>query len=374
MVDVIEKQIAVALMGLKTEGDCAEFHAKFLSKSGEITKLMTSLRDVEPSKRSEMGAKFNQIKKDTEAKFMEAQAAIRERERIAQLMSDPLIDVTMPKPGVLGGGLHPISIIIKEVEDVFSNMGFILEDGNEIATEYECFDSLNCPKSHPARDMQDTFWLSDGRCLRTQTSAWQNHMMKKYGPEFKAICPGRVYRNESVDATHDNTFFQVEGMMIGEDISIANLIYFMKEALTAVFKKDIKVRLRPGFFPFVEPGFELDASCIFCDDGRGAKGCPICKHSGWIEFCGCGMIHPEVLREGGIDPDRYQGFAFGFGLTRLAMMRWGIKDIRLFNGGNLEFLAGKMVEDKLENAGEVKVDKKVDKKSVKVKAAKGAGK
>ena len=295
---------------------------------------MASLRDVEPSKRAETGAKFNQLKTDTEEKFFKIQEKIRENTKREKLMQDPLIDITKPNLNRKTGGLHPITIITREVEEVFANMGFIVEDGPEVVTEYENFESLNLPKNHPARDMQDTFWLSDWRVLRTQTSAWQNYMLKKYGPEFRAICPGRTFRNESVDASHETTFFQVEGIMVGENISIANLIYFMKEAVTAVLKKDVKVRLRPSYYPFTEPGFDLDASCIFCE----GKGCPICKHSSWIEFCGCGMIHPKVLEMGGVDPNKYQGFAFGFGLTRLAMMRYGIEDIRLFNSGNLDFL------------------------------------
>ena len=296
---------------------------------------MQNLRNIEPAKRGSEGARLNKLKTELEDKLQTFYRDREERELNAKLERDPLIDITIPDINAKHGGLHPISIIMNEVEDVFSQMGFIIEDGPEIATEFECFDSLNCPKSHPARDMQDTFWLSDGRVLRTQTSAHQNYMLKKYGPEFRAICPGRTYRNENVDATHDTTFFQVEGMMVGSDVSIANLIYFMREALTAVFKKDIKVRLRPGYFPFVEPGFELDASCPFCENG-----CPICKGNKWIEFCGCGMIHPKVLEMGGVDPKKYTGFAFGFGLTRLAMMRYGISDIRLFNSGNLEFLQG----------------------------------
>jgi len=338
-IDKIKKEVEVELKKLQNDRDCGAFHQKYLGKSGEVTLLVQSLRDIEPSKRAEAGAMFNALKKDTEEKLRKIQNDIKQREQTEKLMQDPVIDITVPKWGPGGvplvGGLHPITLVIREVEEVFKGMGFIVESGSEIATEYECFDSLNSPKNHPSRDMQDTFWLSDGRCLRTHTSAWQNYILKKYGPTFRAISPGRCFRNENLDATHETTFFQVEGMMVGEDISIANLIYFMKTALTAVFKKDIKVRLRPGYFSFVEPGFELDARCIFCD-----KGCSACKQTGWIEFCGCGMIHPNVLKEGGIDPTKYQGFAFGFGLTRLAMMRWGIKDIRLFNSGNLEFLGG----------------------------------
>jgi len=218
-------------------------------------------------------------------------------------------------------------------------MGFTVEDYSEIVTDYECFESLNIPKFHPARDMQDTYYLDNGQLLKTQTSAAQNAIYKKYkdalineGKPIKAVFPGRCFRNEATDACHENTFFQMEGVMVGEDISIANLIYSMKTMLSEVFNNyNLKVRLRPGFFPFVEPGFELDISCQIC----GGTGCPSCKHSGWLELCPCGMIHPNVLREGGIDPEKYTGFAFGLGLTRLAMMKYGVKDIRDLNSGSL---------------------------------------
>ena len=217
-----------------------------------------------------------------------------------------------------------------------------VEDYSEIVTDYECFESLNIPKHHPARDMQDTYYLTNGQLLKSQTSAAQNAIYKKYrdalvndGVPIKAIFPGRCFRNEATDACHENTFFQMEGVMVDKNISISNLIYFMKTMLSEVFQKDIKVRLRPGFFPFVEPGFELDISCLIC----GGEGCPSCKHSGWLELCPCGMIHPEVLTAGGIDPDDYTGFAFGLGLTRLVMMKYGIKDIRDLNSGSLKTLS-----------------------------------
>jgi len=299
-----------------------------------VKKQMDGLKDLEPSKRAEMGTKLNTRKRELEAEIFKAQRQAREREVNQRLQGDKLVDITIPDLNAKKGHLHPITRVQREVEEVFASMGFIIEEGNEIATEFENFDSLNTPKNHPARDMQDTFWLDNGQVLRTHTSTLQNYFLKKYGPEFRAISVGRCFRNENVDASHENTFFQVEGMMIGKDISIANLIYFLKNALTAVFKKEIKVRLRPGFFSFVEPGFEFDMSCIFCD----AKGCSVCKQSAWIEFCGCGMVHPNVLRMGGVDPEKYQGFAWGFGLTRLAMMKYGINEIRHFNSGNLEFL------------------------------------
>ena len=214
-------------------------------------------------------------------------------------------------------------------------MGFIIEDYNEVVDDYHCFEALNIPKHHPARDMQDTYYLDNGQLLKTHTSAAQNYIMRKYGAPVRAIFPGRCFRNESTDACHENTFFQLEGIMIDKDISISNLIYFMKTMLSEVFRQDITVRLRPGFFPFVEPGFELDIKCTIC----GGKGCPSCKNSGWLELCPCGMIHPNVLKYGGIDPEEYTGFAFGLGLTRLAMMKYGIRDIRVLNSGSLRALS-----------------------------------
>ena len=214
-------------------------------------------------------------------------------------------------------------------------MGFTIEDYLEIVDDYKCFEALNIPKHHPARDMQDTYYLDNGQLLKTHTSAAQNAIMRKYGAPLRAIFPGRCFRNENIDACHENTFFQMEGMMIDENISISNLIYFMKTMLSQVFKQDVKVRLRPGFFPFVEPGFELDINCLIC----GGEGCPTCKDSGWLELCPCGMIHPNVLKAGGIDPEKYTGFAFGLGLTRLAMMKNGIKDIRVLNSGDLDALS-----------------------------------
>lgn len=232
------------------------------------------------------------------------------------------------------GTLHPITIVQRELEAIFSSMGFAVEDFSEVVTEYNNFEAVNIPKHHPARDMQDTYYLDNGQVLKTHTSAAQNAILRKYGAPCRAIFPGRCFRNEALDASHETTFFQMEGMMVDENISISNLIYFMETMLSEVFKKEITVRLRPGFFPFVEPGFELDIQCPFC----GGKGCATCKHGGWIELCPCGMIHPRVLEMGGVDPERYTGFAFGLGLTRLAMMQFGIHDIRMLNSGNLKAL------------------------------------
>ena len=259
---------------------------------------------------------------------------IRAAEEQAQIASAEQYDVTLPVDQS-EGSYHPITLVQRQLEEIFSSMGFTIEDYKEIVTDYECFEAVNIPKHHPARDMQDTYYLDNGQLLKTHTSAAQNAIMRKYGAPLRAVFPGRCFRNEATDACHENTFFQMEGLMIDKDISISNLIYFMKTMLSEVFERDITVRLRPGFFPFVEPGFELDISCLIC----GGEGCPSCKNSGWLELCPCGMIHPNVLKMGGIDPEEYTGFAFGLGLTRLAMMKYGIKDIRDLNSGNLKALS-----------------------------------
>ena len=329
----LEQQIKSDLAALKTETDCGTFHANYLGKSGRITEFVTGLRDMSGEERSIAGRAINILKRDTETSLQTAQKEIKEHAINEKLMQDKVVDITIPDLSRETGSLHPITRVQREVEEAFRSMGFIIEQGNELVSEYECFTSLNVPANHPARDMQDTFFLSNGDVLRTHTTAMHSELYKKYGPEFRAIFPGRCYRNESVDASHDMAFFQVDGVMVGKDISIANLIYFMKQVLSTIFKKDIKVRLRPGFFPFTEPSFELDASCVFCEEG-----CSVCKGTGWIEFCGCGMTHPNVLKMGGIDPEKYTSFAFGFGLTRLVMMKYDVEDIRVFNSGNIEAL------------------------------------
>ena len=306
----------------------------FLGKKGEIAELMKDLKSVPADQKKEFGQKINQLKKDVEGRLTDLTAAIEQKELEALINSAESYDVTMPS-GVETGSYHPITLVQRELEEIFASMGFTVEDYDEIVDDYHCFEALNIPKHHPARDMQDTYYLDNGQLLKTHTSAAQNAIMRKYGAPLRAIFPGRCFRNEAIDACHENTFFQMEGIMIDKNISISNLIYFMKTMLSEVFERDVQVRLRPGFFPFVEPGFELDISCQVC----GGKGCPSCKNSGWLELCPCGMIHPNVLIAGGIDPEEYTGFAFGLGLTRLAMMKYGVKDIRTFNSGNLKALS-----------------------------------
>jgi len=312
----------------------------YLGKKGSITELMKEMKDLSPEEKKSFGQEVNQLKGFASEKLALRADELKKQEIQKEIDSVPDFDISMP-PSMDEGSYHPVTLVQRQCERIFRSMGFAVEDYSEIVTDYECFEALNIPKHHPARDMQDTYYLENGQLLKSHTSAAQNSIYKKYkdalindGVPIKAIFPGRCFRNEATDACHENTFFQMEGVMVDKDISISNLIYFMKTMLSEVFQKDLKVRLRPGFFPFVEPGFELDISCLIC----GGEGCPSCKHSGWLELCPCGMIHPEVLKAGGIDPEEYTGFAFGLGLTRLVMMKYGIKDIRDLNSGNLKTL------------------------------------
>ncbi len=317
------------------------FRVQLLGKKGELTSILKMMGSLSAEERPVMGQVVNEVRAFVEQKIAEKIKEIKELELKKEIESTPVFDISVPA-NLTRGSYHPITLVQRQCETIFKSMGFTVEDYSEVVTDYECFESLNIPKDHPARDMQDTYYLENGQLLKSQTSAAQNAIYKKYkdalvndGVPIKAIFPGRCFRNEATDACHENTFFQMEGVMVDKDISISNLIYFMKTMLSEVFQKDIKVRLRPGFFPFVEPGFELDISCLIC----GGEGCPSCKHSGWLELCPCGMIHPEVLKAGGIDPEEYTGFAFGLGLTRLAMMKYGVKDIRDLNSGSLKALS-----------------------------------
>lgn len=310
-----------------------KLRVEFLGKKGAVTELMPMLREVPNEQKREMGQAINSLKSEVEAEISTKKAELEQAEIEKKINSAERYDISLPVDSGVGS-LHPRTIIQKQIEDVFVSMGFSIEDGNEIETEYNNFDAVNVPKNHPARDMQDTFWLNNGQLLKTHTSASQNRILRKYGAPLRVLFPGRCFRNEALDNSHENTFFQIEGMVVDKNISVANLVYFMKKMLSEIFGKEVEVRLRPGFFPFTEPSFELDAACPFC----GGKGCPTCKGGGWIELCPCGMIHPNVLREGGVDPEEYSGLAFGLGFDRLVMIRAGLKDIRVLNSGNLKLL------------------------------------
>jgi phenylalanyl-tRNA synthetase alpha chain len=234
------------------------------------------------------------------------------------------------------GHMHPVTTLVREINSIFEKMGFEFVDGPEMESEYNNFDTLNFPPNHPARDMQDTFWIKDKdrMLLRTHTSSVQVPYMKVHKPPMRIIVPGKVFRNEATDATHEAQFHQVEGFMVGKDITLATLKSVLQEFLDKLLQKDTKIRFRPGFFPFVEPGVEVDALCFKCE----GRGCSVCKRSGWIEILGAGMVHPKVLENGGINPRHWQGFAFGIGLERIAMLKYGVEDIRLFYSGDLRFI------------------------------------
>ncbi len=325
-----------SLAGIAAAQNAAELEAvrvEALGRKSGFTQFSKEMGKLAPEERARIGKLLNAARQALETALETRQKQFAEAALRARLDSEWL-DITLPAPGPRRGHLHPITRIQRELEGLFASLGFAVLDGPEVETEYHNFDALNIPPDHPARDMQDTFWLDGGNLLRTHTSPVQVRGMERLGPPLRMIAPGRVFRNESVDASHEHTFYQLEGMMVDREVSVAHLLYFMKTLLAAIFGREVTVRLRPGYFPFVEPGFELDIQCLIC----GGVGCPVCKQSGWVELLPCGLVNPKVLRMSGIDPEEWNGFAFGLGLTRLAMMRYGIDDIRHLQGGDLRFL------------------------------------
>jgi phenylalanyl-tRNA synthetase alpha chain len=332
------QQQAASALDLAPDAEALEaVRVDILGRKGQLATLTTqigkSMGKIPPDERASLGKLMNAVKQDLESRY-EARKAAFERATLDLRLNAEWLDLTLPAPGTRPGTLHPLTQIQRELEEYFTSLGFAVLDGPEVEDEWHNFDALNIPASHPARDTQDTFFVEGGLLLRTHTSPVQVRAMEKFGAPLRMVAPGRVFRNEEVDASHEHTFYQLEGMMIDKDVSIGHMLYFMKGLLSAIFHRDATVRLRPGFFPFVEPGFELDIKCLICD----GEGCPVCKQSGWVELLPCGLVHPNVLRAGGIDPEQWNGFAFGLGLTRLVMMRYGIDDIRHLAAGDLRFL------------------------------------
>jgi phenylalanyl-tRNA synthetase alpha chain len=337
MIEESIQELAARSLARIAAADSAEaleaVRVEAVGRKGALAEISKGMGKLSPEERKRIGQVLNAAKQQLET-ALDARKAEFDAAALRARLDAEWVDLTLPAPGSRRGHLHPITRIQRELEDLFVSLGFTVLDGPEVETEYYNFDALNIPPDHPARDMQDTFWLDGGNLLRTHTSPVQVRGMERLGPPLRMIAPGRVFRNESVDASHEHTFYQLEGMMVDRDVSVAHLLYFMKTLLTEIFKKPVTVRLRPGYFPFVEPGFELDIKCLIC----GGAGCPVCKHSGWVELLPCGLVNPNVLRTSGIDPDEWGGFAFGLGLTRLVMMRYGIDDIRHLQGGDLRFL------------------------------------
>ncbi|MFC1810913.1 phenylalanine--tRNA ligase subunit alpha [Patescibacteria group bacterium] len=343
MKEQLEKLKKECLEAISKANDLNQLQAvetKYLGRKGELTNILRNLKDLPDDQKKIIGKLGNEVKTQLEQSVLNQKSQL-EKAQLDEKLKDPTFDVTAPGPDQHVGHIHPISQVQEEVEQIFTSMGFMIMDGPEAESEYYNFESLNIPKWHPARDMQDTFFIKDkqdkkhGRMvLRTHTSPAQVRTMEKYGAPLRIIVPGRTFRYEAIDASHDATFHQVEGLMIDRHISIANLKGVLKEFLSKLFGKEVTVRIRPGYFPFVEPGLEVDFSCLICD----GKGCKVCKKTGWVEFMGAGMVHENVLKAGGIDPKKWQGWAFGFGLDRLTLMRHGITDIRLIFGGDLRFI------------------------------------
>lgn len=330
----LQKALAEAdeLIAAATSVDALrQAESRLTGKEGSLGRLLASIGKLPAEERGPAGKEINLTKKAVTEKFAAAREAKAKTSDQQSAAAAQAFDPTLPGPVVPRGSVHPVTAVQWEVEDILSRLGFVVVAGPEMETDWYNFGALNIPADHPARDMQDTFWLDNGRLLRTHTSPCQARAMQRLGAPLRVIAPGRCFRYETEDASHANTFFQLEGLMIDREISIANLVAVMKLILTEVFHREVKVRLRPGFFPFVEPGFELDMSCAIC----GGSGCATCKRSGWVEILPCGMVHPNVLKASGVDPDEFTGFAFGLGLTRLAMMKYGVSDIRWLNAGDL---------------------------------------
>jgi phenylalanyl-tRNA synthetase alpha chain len=310
-----------------------ELRLRVLGKKGELTQLLKSLGALPPEERPAMGQLVNEARQAVEALLDQAKKSLRAKERDLQLRLEA-IDVTMPGKHGAMGHKHPITIVTDELKNMFLGMGYEIAEGPDVETDYYNFEALNIPANHPAKDEQDTFYVENGFVLRTQTSSVQIRTMEKKKPPIKIIAPGRVYRSDQVDATHSPVFHQLEGLVVDRGVTLGDLKGALSAFARELFGETTQVRFRPHHFPFTEPSAEMDASCFFC----GGKGCRVCKDSGWIELLGCGVVHPKVLSMSGISPDEYSGFAFGMGLDRIAMLRFGISDLRLMYENDVRFL------------------------------------
>lgn len=334
LLNELESRVLHALPQITSEESLTEYKNTVIGKNGELTKILKWLKDLSNEEKVSVGKRANEVR-DSIIWAIDKQREIIKRANIESQLSHEWEDITIPHENHCGS-VHPITLVRQEVEDTFHRMGFDIYESMEVTTEYLNFDAVNVPKNHPARDMQDTFWLEgDGNVLATQTSCMQNLIMRNNTPPIRAAVIGRVFRNEDVDATHENTFYQVECIYVDKWVNIWNLKFTVETMLSDIFEKSVKIRMRPWYFPFVEPGVEIDFSCPFCD-GSGET-CRICKWSGWIEFMWAGLIHPHVLSEAGLDPEIYSGFAFGAGLNRLVMIKYNIPDMRYFQNPDIRF-------------------------------------
>ncbi len=310
-----------------------EIRIKYLGKKGELTAILKMMGSLSAEERPVVGQIANEVRGAIDSALTEKSAVLEKAAQYKKL-NDEAIDVTMPSKKAKIGGLHPLNKVLDDMLDIFQSMGFDVVDGPEVETDHYCFEQLNVPADHPARDMQDTFYLTDSLLLRTQTSAAQARTMEKTQPPIRMVCPGRVFRADEVDATHSPVFHQIEGLVVDKGITMCDLKGVLEQFAHEIYGKETKVKFRPSFFPFTEPSVEVDVTCSEC----GGKGCRVCKGAGWIEILGAGMVHPNVLKNCGIDPEEYTGFAFGIGLDRLTTTRYKISDIRLLFENDKRFL------------------------------------
>lgn len=334
-IDSIKNSYATALAHANSAEALEQVRVIFLGRQGHVSDLMAHLKNASLEEKRICGPLLNELKQELQQTFQDKETSLRNAQEQAVLAQQKSFDVTAYQYQPLAGSLHVYTHLIEHFENIFMTMGYEIASGPEVETEYHNFNALNIPENHPARDMQDTFWTRIPHLLmRTQTSPVQVREMEKQGAPVAIVAPGRVYRNEQIDASHSFMFTQIEGLVVDKQISLGNLLATIKHFLALVFERDdIAIRARPGYFPFVEPGIEIDAACPFC-----SSGCSICKKTGWIELMGSGLVHPHVLRTCGVDPDIYAGFAFGLGIERIAMIKYGITDIRLFHTGRTDFL------------------------------------
>ncbi|OMH38160.1 phenylalanine--tRNA ligase subunit alpha [Motiliproteus sp. MSK22-1] len=309
-----------------------QVRVQYLGKKGELTQLLKSLGKLSAEERPQAGAKINEAKQQLQVVINERKDMLSTAALNAKLAAES-IDVTLPGRGQVSGGLHPVTRTMERIEGFFANVGYSVDEGPEIEDDYHNFEALNIPAHHPARAMHDTFYFDSHTLLRTHTSPVQIRTMENQQPPVRVICPGRVYRCDS-DLTHTPMFHQVEGLLVDTDVSFADLKGTVEEFLRAFFEQELPVRFRPSYFPFTEPSAEVDIACVMCE----GKGCRVCSHTGWLEVMGCGMVHPKVFESCGVDTEKYSGFAFGMGVERLAMLRYGVNDLRLFFENDLRFL------------------------------------
>lgn len=321
------------LKNIDVSQDMETLRVKYLGKKGELTGILRGMGGLSAEERPLIGKLANEVRAEIEAKIDEILTVIKEKEKNAKLESE-VIDITMPGKKAVIGKRHPLDLTLESMKEIFISMGFTIEDGPEVELDYYNFEALNIPKNHPARSEQDTFYINDSLVLRTQTSPVQIRVMEKQTPPIKMISPGKVYRSDAVDATHSPIFYQMEGLVIDKGITFADLKGTLELFAKKMFGDKVQTKFRPHHFPFTEPSAEMDATCFVCQ----GEGCRVCKGSGWIELLGCGMVHPDVLRNCGIDPEVYSGFAFGFGVDRMVMLKYGIDDIRLLYESDMRFL------------------------------------